>query len=306
MPAHRGRVLVREPVVEALVVTEVEALLHERELHVPVGLGDPGEVVADAGHHLRPVLRGGRLERPRAREDLVGHQHRHVAAHAVALLGDRAQRLARRRAQLGGERVELHDVGPGREVRVAPAGDAPRSRRGRSTRAADSEPRVVGRDVVGHEVEDQLQPARGERLARGGEIPEARVDDVVAHAVRRADHVLVAQVRQRRAHPVHQLRLGARDRQPGRRALPHAHQPDRVDVGHEAPVHVFEPPSAQEDRGVELVDPHPTIRRIVAIAPVQPVWWLAPSPAPLSPWKYSWKRIRSRQCGSVWKVSRPP
>src|SRR5262249_34758455 len=27
------------------------------------------------------------------------------------------------------------------------------------------------------------------------------------------------------------------------------------------------------------------IRR--AIPPVQPVWWLAPSPAPLSPWKYS-------------------
>ena len=27
------------------------------------------------------------------------------------------------------------------------------------------------------------------------------------------------------------------------------------------------------------------IRR--AIAPVHPVWWLAPSPAPLSPWKYS-------------------
>ena len=24
-----------------------------------------------------------------------------------------------------------------------------------------------------------------------------------------------------------------------------------------------------------------------ATKPVQPVWWLAPSPAPLSPWKYS-------------------
>ncbi len=24
-----------------------------------------------------------------------------------------------------------------------------------------------------------------------------------------------------------------------------------------------------------------------AIKPVQPVWWLAPRPAPLSPWKYS-------------------
>src|SRR5262249_51066669 len=25
----------------------------------------------------------------------------------------------------------------------------------------------------------------------------------------------------------------------------------------------------------------------VATSPVQPVWWLAPNPAPLSPWKYS-------------------
>jgi len=34
-----------------------------------------------------------------------------------------------------------------------------------------------------------------------------------------------------------------------------------------------------------------------ATTPVHPVWWLAPSPAPLSPWKYSQKRTRSRQCG---------
>src|SRR5262249_49372244 len=28
---------------------------------------------------------------------------------------------------------------------------------------------------------------------------------------------------------------------------------------------------------------------IVATSAVQPVWWLAPTPAPVSPWKYSWK-----------------
>ena len=26
----------------------------------------------------------------------------------------------------------------------------------------------------------------------------------------------------------------------------------------------------------------------LATRPVQPVWWLAPTPRPLSPWKYSW------------------
>ena len=31
----------------------------------------------------------------------------------------------------------------------------------------------------------------------------------------------------------------------------------------------------------------PAVWMIRAIPPVQPVWWLAPMPAPLSPWKYS-------------------
>ena len=36
---------------------------------------------------------------------------------------------------------------------------------------------------------------------------------------------------------------------------------------------------------------------------VQPVWWLAPRPAPLSPWKYSWNSRLSRQAGSSAKRS---
>src|SRR5262245_13426769 len=32
----------------------------------------------------------------------------------------------------------------------------------------------------------------------------------------------------------------------------------------------------------------------LAISAVQPVWWLAPRPWPVSPWKYSWNRIGSR------------
>ena len=44
----------------------------------------------------------------------------------------------------------------------------------------------------------------------------------------------------------------------------------------------------------------------LATSAVQPVWWLAPTPAPVSPWKYSWNGIRSRQCGSSLKTARPP
>ena len=42
--AHRLGALVHEPVVEALVVAVVEALLLERVLEVPVGLGQEDEV----------------------------------------------------------------------------------------------------------------------------------------------------------------------------------------------------------------------------------------------------------------------
>ena len=72
-------------------------------------------------------------------------------------------------AQVGRERVQLHDVGPGGEVRVAAvrehaAADAHERRRValEVVVAAPHEvlgvrvrPRVVGRDVVRHEVEDQ-------------------------------------------------------------------------------------------------------------------------------------------------------
>jgi hypothetical protein len=36
------------------------------------------------------------------------------------------------------------------------------------------------------------------------------------------------------------------------------------------------------------------------------VWCDAPRPSPVSPWKYSWNRIRSRQCGSFWNFSFAP
>src|SRR5262249_9229891 len=44
----------------------------------------------------------------------------------------------------------------------------------------------------------------------------------------------------------------------------------------------------------------------LATSAVQPVWWLAPIPAPLSPWKYSWTRIKTLECGSSWNVPSPP
>ena len=53
--------------------------------------------------------------------------------------------------------------------------------------------------------------------------------------------------------------------------------------------------------------PRPDRRRIRLItSAVHPVWCEAPRPAPVSPWKYSWKGMRSCQAGSCWNSFTSP
>ena len=238
----------------------------------------------------RPELLAGagpRALAPRAREDLVGHQHRHVAAQRrrtgrrcrSSVVGDR---VAQRRR----ERVELHDVGPRREVRVAAAGEDRRrpcagTPPGRARRSSsvprtkhsgrDVDPGVVGRDVVGHVVEDQPEPARGERAARRGERRPAR-----RSARRRRSRARSTATRSRRssrevgqrgAVAARRARVGPRDREAGRAALPDAHQPHGVDGqrGERVPLRVGDlgerertaavaAEALEPDGGVDLVD----------------------------------------------------
>ena len=204
------------------------------------------------GDHGRPVVglrpRAGALA-PGALEGVVHHQHRHVAAHAVALRGDRAERLDHGRAQVGRERVQLHDVRPGGEVRVAAvrehaAADARRTRPGRargprrsharSTR--DAPPSTGGRARRDSARSRGSSPtsALGERRACGREArrpAQVRVDRVAADAVRRADDILRSRRRAGRAGSSPPgPSFCERDRDPGRAALPDAHQPDDVEA----------------------------------------------------------------------------
>ena len=85
--------------------------------------------------------------------------------------------------------------------------------------------------MVGHEVEDQTDPARSECLARGRQAArttEVVVNDVVPNAVGRPDDVGWTPVRQSRPEARHQVGVRQRDRNAGRASLPHPHQPDRV------------------------------------------------------------------------------
>ena len=185
VPVHRLGAVVHEPVVEPLVVAVVEALLLERPLEVPVRLGHEDEAgmrALDGGDHRRPVV----VRRPRRRRARPRCARRRRSSSASPCRSARrrtasaidAERLDHGRAQVGRERVQLHDVGPGREVRVAAVrehavADARRTTPGRARGPRRSprdevlrvrrRPRVVGRDVVRHEVEDQ--PERRARRA---------------------------------------------------------------------------------------------------------------------------------------------
>ena len=204
VPVHRVGALVHEPVVEALVVAVVEALLLERVLEVPVGLGQEDEVGVRAldgarsrsASSRRPAARRPRSPQVRSKTSFIISiaMSQRTPSHCV---GDRAERVDHRAAQVGRERVQLHDVGPGREVRVAAVREhavADLHERGRVAlevvvAPADEvlgvrlRPRVVGRDVVRHEVEDQLQaalarapraPPRGPPARRGARRPCSR------------------------------------------------------------------------------------------------------------------------------------
>ena len=118
-----------QPVVEPLVVAVVEALLLQGPLQVPVGLGEKAELGPaglDGRNECLPVVGRGRCAdalAPGAPEDVVHHQHRHVATDPITLTGDRGHRVEGRSPQAGLEGVELQDVRPGWEVGVAPAGE---------------------------------------------------------------------------------------------------------------------------------------------------------------------------------------
>ena len=132
-----------------------------------------------------------------------------IPSHWSAML-DRVCTVASR--IVAGERVELNDVRPRREVRVASvrenlvAAGEPGGRFGNQVvRAAPHEqfrsgrdPRVIGRDMIRHVVEDQPHAPVGERRprrrkARGA--TERLVSDVASHAIRRTEHLTLAQIR---------------------------------------------------------------------------------------------------------------
>ncbi len=179
--SHRVGAARREAIVEALVVAVVKTLRDQIRFAVPIGLGDEEEVRVQLLHcpcDLLPIGGGTRRAHPvapRLGNDVVEQQHRHVAPHPVALVGDLRQGLDHRRAQGGLRRVELDDVGPRGEVRI-PSHCQHTARRLEEGGWIDLQvrfgashevlgvrpyPGMVGRDVVGDEVEEEAHAPSG-------------------------------------------------------------------------------------------------------------------------------------------------
>ena len=232
----------QQAVVEALVVAVVEAELLELALQVPVRLG---RRTGSRGGRPAPrrSLRSSTPDRvcgpaalaPRPREDVVEQQHGHVAAHPVGLVPDVDQRVRRSLAQSRGERVELGDVRPragstGRDRGRSRRRRLPRKPTGSPARSSavpwmkysgwSREPRVVGSDVVGDEVDHQTHAAFGQsgpRRGQPGRPPKRAVDLVAADAVRRSEDIGLDEVRRARrgTRPSGQMRRGRVVRRPG-------------------------------------------------------------------------------------------
>ena len=250
--AHGRRRLVEETVVEPLVVAVVEAELQQLPLEVPVGLGGEQHLRvdgSDGGDDLRPVLAPGHRTwsvSPCPSEHVVEHQHGHVAPHAIGQAADVDEGVDGGLPEPGSEGVELGDVGPWREVGVAPAGDhgvadgEELARRPRQVLdvAEDevvrsvAEPGVIGGDVVGDEVDDEPGASGSERLAGSQEAvasAEPFVDLVAADAVGGPDHIARLEVVEGGSEVVEVGRRIEREANSFGAAVPYPHQPHGVD-----------------------------------------------------------------------------
>ena len=160
-------------------------------------------------NHRRPVVverLDSRTGSPGTLEDIVQHEHRHVAPNPVTLLGNLRDRLDHRLPEPRLKGVELEHIRPRREVGIPAKGKHLFSDLNEGRRIVlrivgiplnevigmIDDPGVVRRHVVGHKIEDEPHAALAEHASCGCKsrrAAEVFINDVAAHAVGRADIV---------------------------------------------------------------------------------------------------------------------
>ncbi len=247
-------------------------------------------------HGGGPVTREGAVA-PRPPEYVRQDEHRHVAPHAVAALGNTRKLAPHRFPEPAVPIVQLESIGPTREVGVAAAGEDPLARAGRADpvgrlarevrlRPRDEvlgvggHPGVVRADVIRHEVEEEPEPTPREPLTQPREGVVAAVlgrDVVRLDRERRAGAVLVAEVGQIAHEPGAPVLPGAGDRAGGGPSGPDSEEPDpleaaRRDVVERGVREVVQigraperaAPLAEQDARVHLVEEGPVGPDIIA------------------------------------------
>ena len=89
MFSHRASVTVAQAVIQALVIGVIKSLLLQHPFQVPIDFGHEAKLGIALPHALdrrRPERLGRDV--PGSLENIRQQQHRHVAAHAIALAGN--------------------------------------------------------------------------------------------------------------------------------------------------------------------------------------------------------------------------
>jgi hypothetical protein len=240
-------------IIEPFVVAEVEPLLLQLPLQVPVSFRDETKMRScslNGRDDFTPVLGWRPLPRATALgsfENLVQDEHGHVAADAITLGRNTGDGFNRCLPQPGLKHVELQNVRPGREIRVPSAGAnvslylkvgcwvVPRilSIPANEILGALGDPGVVRRYVVRHEIKQQLHASPRELAPGDGETfrtSEVFINHVASYAVGRSHIVFQPEIGQSSTEIVNQMVVLIGHRNAGRTSFPNAHKPNGIET----------------------------------------------------------------------------
>src|SRR5438270_8536719 len=241
-----------KPVIELFVIAEVEALLLQFPLQVPISFSHkkkPRTGFFDRGDEINPILRRRALARaaaPSTFENLIEHQHGHVATDAVALGCNAGDRFNSCFSKVRLKCIDLQNIWPGWKERITPAGkNVPfyLDKRFRVVHCIFKSPSnkvlgmfggpwVIWRDVVGYEIQKQLHaalcqlpPRRCETLGAS----QVSVHPIVLDTVWRSNIVLRFEIRQSSAEIIKQALVFVGNLYARRTSFPDSHEPNGIE-----------------------------------------------------------------------------
>lgn len=249
-------VAVAQRVVEALVIGELEAKRLNWSFAVPIHFGEPDKLARKSDDGFGPEFARGRFASAKKRapsvgEDVVQNEHGHIAADAVAMFCDFAEFSDERGARGRLEVIELENIAPGREVRIATVGEKDglggrflQKESGRVLakvilRTANvifrmrGNPRMVGRGVIGDEIENEADATGAELFAGVVEVgpgADAGFGLILTDGIGRADDLTEFPTREGLVEFGETGWVSLEKTATNGAAFPDAHEPDEIEA----------------------------------------------------------------------------